>query len=309
MSFAGIIRERLSEIKGTTRSVLLCILVECNHADNPNFIFNNKRLHIRRGDWVSSRKKIQELTGLTEQQVKTSLKNLKKLTILSTKNLTNHGTMFTVDNIDVFLHKSEKVTNDLTNDLTNDQPTGNQRVTINKKDNNNNNNNLPPLSPQGEAWTEGSLSEFYKHDERDKFKIMCIAIAEGKKFDKSQAEEIFNDFEKYWLSPALPASKSKKKNWKRAFQDWIRKISPKVNLDNLKIAKEMHQGIMSDYDWDRLIDKNSSQINCHMPFLSALNAGVTRGQINDILKATYANPPKDKIYSWGIITSKIRAGI
>ena len=141
MSFAGIIREAIAPLKGTTRTVFLCILVECNHSDNPNFLFNNKPCPLKRGDWVTSRKNIEDLTGLSEQQVKTSLKNLKNLTILLTNNLTNHGSKLTVVNIDKYLHKSEPLTNQLTNDLTNGSPTGNQRVTINKKDNNKKNEN------------------------------------------------------------------------------------------------------------------------------------------------------------------------
>ena len=174
MSYAGIIRESISNLTGTTRSVFLCILIECNHADNPNFIFNNKPCPLLRGEWVTSRKNIQDLTGLTEQQVKTSLKNLKNLTIVTTNNLTNHGSKITVVNIDLYLHKSDNITNHLTNDLTNGSPTGNQRVTINK--NNNNNKNEKNEKNKQKKEDNFIIPDGIKKDVWEAFEEMRISI-------------------------------------------------------------------------------------------------------------------------------------
>jgi hypothetical protein len=132
MSFAGLIRESLSPFTGTARTVLIEILVNCNYFDNPNCIFNNKKQPLVRGQWISSQKRLSELTGLTRQQIRTAQSNLENLTILTTKNLTNHATIYTIDNIDKFLiNEKDQPTNQPT-----DQPTGNQRVTITNKEDN-----------------------------------------------------------------------------------------------------------------------------------------------------------------------------
>ena len=140
-AFIGIYRDSYKNLKGKERIVLLTILSECNHTDNPDFIFNNKRMPLKRGQWVSSRKKLIELTDLSDRQLRTAIKNLKNTTNLKTSNLSNHGTLYTIENIDFFLIDSNNATNQETNQETNGRPTGDQRVTINNNDNNDNKDN------------------------------------------------------------------------------------------------------------------------------------------------------------------------
>lgn len=133
--FAGIVRGGIAPMTGAVRAVFLCILVECNHADNPNFLFDNKPCPLRRGDWVASVKRIEELTGLTTKQVRNAIQKLAKLGILRANSMANRATLLSVENIDVFLINPDAGASSGANQ---GQTKGKPRA-INNKDNNNNN--------------------------------------------------------------------------------------------------------------------------------------------------------------------------
>ncbi len=137
MSYAGIIREEVRHFKGTLRTVLSYILVECNFEDNPNFTFDHMPLPLKRGQLITSRKKISEGTGLTEQQIRSVCGKLEKLKIItksSTNLLANRASLISVINIDKFLHHKDEVYDTSTNCFTDAQPTPNQPITTNKND-------------------------------------------------------------------------------------------------------------------------------------------------------------------------------
>lgn len=63
-----------------------------------------------RGQLITSLSTISRLTGLSIQQIRTGLKNLEKLQILtdvSTKELTNLARLITIINTDAWLYKKE----------------------------------------------------------------------------------------------------------------------------------------------------------------------------------------------------------
>lgn len=108
MSFAGIIRESLNGLNGAARSVLLTVLIECNHSDNPNFILDNKIFPLERGQWISSNQRISELTGLSRQQVRTGIKVNQQLTSMSTSKATSRATLYVIENPNKFLVKQKE---------------------------------------------------------------------------------------------------------------------------------------------------------------------------------------------------------
>ena len=130
MSFAGIIRESLNGIMGVGRSVLLTVLIECNHSDNPNFILDNKIFPLKRGHWIGSNKRICELTGLSRQKVRRGIEVNHHLTIMSTTKATSKATLYVIDKPDKFLVKQKE--------QPTRQPTDvhevNQQLTINNKE-------------------------------------------------------------------------------------------------------------------------------------------------------------------------------
>lgn len=87
---------------------------------------------IKRGQFVTSIKHLSEETGLSEQNVRTAIKNLTKTGELTIKT-TNRNTIITVNNYDTY--------NDLNKQITDKQQTNNNQVTTTNKDNNINNEN------------------------------------------------------------------------------------------------------------------------------------------------------------------------
>jgi len=137
MSFAGIIRESIKNLTGTCRAVFLCILVECNHKDNPDFLFNNEPCPLKRGQWVTSIKRIEDLTGLSTKRVRTAVSKLEKLGKLRANQRANRATILTVVNIDFYLINQDEGANQR---AAKGQTEGKPRA-INNKDNNDNNDN------------------------------------------------------------------------------------------------------------------------------------------------------------------------
>ncbi len=138
--FAGIRRGAIQNLRGNVRTIFLNFLIECNHSDNPDFLFNCEPFPLKRGQWITSYVKLQELTNLSRQQIRTALTKLKKLTNLITNNITNQATLLTLENIDFYLVSKNELTNKITKKKTNHQPTANQPSAINNKEENKDNN-------------------------------------------------------------------------------------------------------------------------------------------------------------------------
>jgi len=109
---------------------------------------------IPRGSFVTSRKKLSEELGISEQSIRTSINRL-KLTNEITIQTTNKFTIINVVNYDKYQKRKEEVTNQTTDTISNKQPTTNQQLTTieeykNNKNIKNNkkcvcNNNTPTL--------------------------------------------------------------------------------------------------------------------------------------------------------------------
>jgi len=102
--------------------VFLHCLLKANHADR-----RYRGNVVKRGTFLTGRDLLSIETGLTVQQVRTSLDKLKSTNELTIKS-SRQGTVIEVVNYDKY--------QSVTNESTNDQPTSNQQVTSNKKDKN-----------------------------------------------------------------------------------------------------------------------------------------------------------------------------
>ena len=105
--------------------VFLHCLLKANHADR-----RYRGNVVKRGTFLTGRDLLSIETGLTVQQVRTSLDKLKSTNELTIKS-SRQGTVIEVVNYDKYQA--------VTNESTNDQPTSNQRVTSNKKEKNDKN--------------------------------------------------------------------------------------------------------------------------------------------------------------------------
>ena len=119
----------------TTR-LFLHLLFKANHADN-----EWKGIRIRAGSLVTGRKALALETGLSEQQIRSSLIKLKSTQEVTIKP-TNKFSIITLCNWGYYQTDEKKVTNK----NANEQPTNNQQITTNKNDKNVKNT---PLTPQG----------------------------------------------------------------------------------------------------------------------------------------------------------------
>ena len=87
-----------------------------------------KGIDIKRGQLITGRKKLAEITGISEQSLRTCLSRLKKTQELTIKS-TNKYSLITILNYDEY-QTQEKHTNQQTNQqLTSNQPATNQQLT------------------------------------------------------------------------------------------------------------------------------------------------------------------------------------
>lgn len=113
----------------TTRLFLHCLL-KANHKE--------KRWQgkvIPRGSFITGRNVLADETGLTVQQIRTSINKLKSTSDLSIK-ATNKNSLVTVVNYGLYQDKELEVTNKTTSKPHNEQPTDNQQLTTTNNDNN-----------------------------------------------------------------------------------------------------------------------------------------------------------------------------
>lgn len=120
-----------------TKSLFIHCLLKANHTDR-----NYQGMLVERGSFLTGRKKLAQELGLSEQQIRTSIKRLKSTNEITTTS-TNEGTLITVvkwGDYQVSEDNANQQNNQPTNQqLTNDQPATNQQLTTNKNDNNVNN--------------------------------------------------------------------------------------------------------------------------------------------------------------------------
>ena len=105
-----------------TKVLFLHLLLKANHKAKK---YRGKTIEV--GQLMTGRKLLSHETGLTEQQIRTSLNRLKSTNEITIES-NAQGTI-----IQIVKYREYQV---LTNEITNEQPTSNQRVTTNKNDNN-----------------------------------------------------------------------------------------------------------------------------------------------------------------------------
>lgn len=177
----------------TTR-LFLYILLKANHTDK-----KWKGETIKRGQLLTGRIKLSEGTGLSQQQVRTSLKRLKSTSELTIKT-TNQFSLITVVNWDKYQITDDKSTSESTSNLTNEQPTDNQRITTTKNEKNEKNVKI----------NKYSLSFIKKN------KQQIINEAE-EKYKNRNVKKAIEDFIEY-----CEINKTSYKNFKLAFFKWVR---------------------------------------------------------------------------------------
>lgn len=112
------------------KTLFIHLLISANHA--PKMW---RGILVERGQFLTGRKILSDETGLTEMQVRSALKKLKKSGEITSKT-TNKFTIITICNYNDY-QKNENGNNQQDNQqITNKQPTNNQQITTNKNEKN-----------------------------------------------------------------------------------------------------------------------------------------------------------------------------
>ena len=129
-----------------TKVLFLHCLFKANHKDK-----KYRGTVVKRGTFLTGRDLLAMETGLTVQQVRTSLDNLKSTNELTIKS-SRKGSVIEVVNY----HKYQSTTNEATSTATNEQPTSNQQVTSNKNDKNEKNEKKEESPPPKGSYSKKS---------------------------------------------------------------------------------------------------------------------------------------------------------
>lgn len=128
--------------------LFLHLLLKANFKDN-----RWQGTEVKRGQLITSINHLSKETGLSEQQVRSTIKKLISTSEITSK-ATNKFTIITIEKYSFYQSQEEEITNNLTSNTTNEQQTNNKQITNNqqqlknvKKDNkekkeNNNKNTL-----------------------------------------------------------------------------------------------------------------------------------------------------------------------
>lgn len=125
-----------------TKVLFLHMLFRANH--------KAKKWHgveVKRGQFISGRKKLSQETGLSERQIRTAITKLKSTNELTTKTTSTY-TLYTIENYSKYQNKESEATTKTTSNVTNERPTSDQRATTNKNVKKEKNINIPPSIEQ-----------------------------------------------------------------------------------------------------------------------------------------------------------------
>jgi hypothetical protein len=164
-----------------------------------------KGIELKEGSIITSRDLLAQETGLSPQQIRTTLTKLKSTNEITIET-SSKGTIIQVVNYTKYQIP--------TNELTDEQPTNNQRVTTNKKDN---------KEKKFIAPTYNDVLGF------------CM---------QNNLEIDVNKFINFYESKGWMVGKNKMKDWKAAVRNWVKPQQEKPKFEDLDplVRKAIEQG-------------------------------------------------------------------
>ena len=133
-----------------------CIL-KASHAEHQQMV-GYQPVTIKPGQLIFGRKEAAKQTGLSEMQVRTSLKHLEKTFYFLTIKATKRFSIITICNWDTYQGVEVSNNQKPNQQVTNEQPTGNQQVTTNK--NVKNVKNVKNNTPKRDDTDESNFEKF-----------------------------------------------------------------------------------------------------------------------------------------------------
>lgn len=212
------------------QTFLYC-LIKASHQDHDQLI-GDTMVSLKSGELATGRKAIAAATGLSEQNVRTSLSRLKTLQMITIKPTTKYS-IISIVNWDSYQQINQQ-TNQVT---TNKQPTNNQQVTTNKNVKNYKNDNKYTTKHFKEALISAGAESVYVDT--------WIAIRKKKKATNS--EIAFNSFMKQVGKSKLTVNQCLKiaceESWSGFKAHWLKNIQSQKYETLTAIAND------DKFDW------------------------------------------------------------
>lgn len=175
---------------GNTFLLFIHLVLKANHTDQ-----QWQGTMVKRGQAITGRTQLAKITGLSEQQVRTSLNKLKSTGEI-TSQTTNRFSVITINNYDTY-QEDNQPTNKR---VTSNQPTDNQQITTNKNEKNE------------------------KNEKNDKNNTVTSEFINSLK-SKYPNVDITNEWEK--LQDYCKATGKSYKDYQAALRNWVRRESEK----------------------------------------------------------------------------------
>jgi len=141
------------------------LILSANHKDN-----TIRGISVKRGQFLTGRKKLSFDTGISEQTIRTSLNKLKSTSYLTIKSTSQHS-IIALRDYDLFQRP--------TSELTNNQPASNQRLTTNKNEKNEKNEKKNKYISEIINHLNVVCGTFYKTTTKKTEELINVRIKEG----------------------------------------------------------------------------------------------------------------------------------
>lgn len=214
-----------------TKTLFIHCLLRANHEKS-----NWRGNEIKRGQFITSIKKLSEETGLSEKQVRTSLDNLISTNELG-KQSSNLNTLISVLNYDIYQTKGNPNGNPKANERqTKGNPTDKQRATNNNDNNDNNDNNEEQIKkPKGLSFNFSKALIDYGIEKS--LVNEWLQVRKVKKSVNSQTafNSIIKEIEKSNVDKNLCIKECVIKSWAGFNSEWMKKDKPKNDDEHLRI--------------------------------------------------------------------------
>lgn len=197
-----------------TSHLFVYCLLKANHKDA-----KWRGLSVSRGAFVTSYESLSHATGLSVQQVRTSLDKLKSTGEVTSKS-TNKNTIISITNYEIYQDSNKQITNE--------QQTNNKQITTDNNINNiNNENNIEggvKKTPTRSPVKKGTrLSEDWEVSEELGAPLVEEYVSRGwgrrETFEFLLKEQ--EKFKDYWI--AKTGKDATKLDWDRTFKNWVRR--------------------------------------------------------------------------------------
>ena len=214
-----------------TMRVFLHCLLNANYTDK-----KWRGILVKRGSFLTGRRKLAVSLNLTEMQIRTALNKLKSTNEITVKT-TSEYSIITINNWD-----SHQTNNQPLNQrVTNEQPTNNQRITTTNKDNKDNKDNKEINKEKKKNFVAKSF-----------FQKLIAEDEDLKKY--SSLKDLFIEFLEY--KTAIKKQYKTEKSVRNAFIDLIRLSGGDANYARALVDNTIARGWQGIYDLSAEQKKN-----------------------------------------------------